>query len=243
MRDHCHYLILDVPDQEALATIAQAVREVRVLCGSSALAEELPALWDVPPTSTPSIELPPHTGAGMLCVAGSLMPQTAAQIRHLEESGTPTWELNSLHLLDEEERATERERISEELAYHLQRGEDVLLYASNDTKVVEQTREAGAERGLTTTEVARLVSTTLADIVAEVVNRVGANRIVAAGGDTSAATCAAFGVTGMRVWKEIQPGLPSCLSLNDPPRLLVLKSGSFGSPDFLERAIDHLKAQ
>jgi uncharacterized protein YgbK (DUF1537 family) len=45
----------------------------------------------------------------------------------------------------------------------------------------------------------------------------------------------------MRVWKEIQPGLPSCLSLNEPPRMLVLKSGSFGKPDFFERALEHLK--
>jgi hypothetical protein len=33
---------------------------------------------------------------------------------------------------------------------------------------------------------------------------------------------------GMRVWKEIQPELPSCVSLNDPPGMLVLKPGNFG---------------
>jgi len=32
-----------------------------------------------------------------------------------------------------------------------------------------------------------------------------------------------------------------CVSLTDPPRMLVLKSGSFGKPDFFERALDHLK--
>jgi uncharacterized protein YgbK (DUF1537 family) len=45
----------------------------------------------------------------------------------------------------------------------------------------------------------------------------------------------------MRILSEIEPGLPSCASLNDPPRVLVLKSGSFGKEDFFERALDHLR--
>lgn len=53
--------------------------------------------------------------------------------------------------------------------------------------------------------------------------------------------CDRLGVDVMRIWKEIQPGLPSCVSLNDPPRMLVLKSGSFGKPHFFERALEHLR--
>ncbi len=49
-------------------------------------------------------------------------------------------------------------------------------------------------------------------------------------------------VTGMRVWQKISPGLPSCLSLTEPPRLLVLKSGRFGAPDFFLKALVHLRA-
>ncbi|MFO7321974.1 MAG: hypothetical protein DIU68_009590 [Chloroflexota bacterium] len=41
--------------------------------------------------------------------------------------------------------------------------------------------------------------------------------------------------------REIQPGLPSCLSLNGPPVLLVLKTGGFGSPEFFERAPERFK--
>jgi len=53
--------------------------------------------------------------------------------------------------------------------------------------------------------------------------------------------CARLGVDAVRVWREIQPGLPSCISLGSPPLLLVLKSGSFGTSDFLEQAVAHLK--
>jgi uncharacterized protein YgbK (DUF1537 family) len=67
--------------------------------------------------------------------------------------------------------------------------------------------------------------------------------MVIAGGETSEAICRRLGIHGMRVWKEIQPGVPSCVSLQDRPLLLVLKSGSFGTPDFLEQALAHVQAQ
>ena len=90
-------------------------------------------------------------------------------------------------------------------------------------------------------EVSRLVSATLAAVTARVLAETGQNRLIVAGGETSAAVCARLGVDGMRVWKEIQPGLPSCVSLSEPSRMLVLKSGSFGKPDFFERALEHLR--
>jgi len=90
-------------------------------------------------------------------------------------------------------------------------------------------------------EISRLVSETLAEETARALADIGQNRLVVASGETSAAVCARLGINGMRVWKEIQPGLPSCVSLNDPARMLVLKSGSFGKPDFFERALEHLK--
>src|SRR5690606_22343423 len=104
----------------------------------------------------------------------------------------------------------------------------------------------GRQAGLEPTVVARTVSETLAEAVERVVrNGPGAspNRLVIAGGETSAAISERLGVYGLRIWKEIQPGLPSCISLNEPPLLLVLKSGSFGSADFLEQAVRHVREQ
>jgi uncharacterized protein YgbK (DUF1537 family) len=87
-------------------------------------------------------------------------------------------------------------------------------------------------------EISRLVSETLAEVTACALADTGQNRLVVAGGEPSAAVYAQLGINGMRVWKEIQPGLPSCVSLNDQPECL---SGSFGKPDFFERALEHLK--
>ena len=106
---------------------------------------------------------------------------------------------------------------------------------------MERANQIGLAHSVSKTEVSRLVSETLAEVTARVLADTRQNRLIVAGGETSAAVCARLGVDGMRVYKEIQPGLPSCVSLNDPPRLLVLKSGSFGKPDFFEQALEHLR--
>ena len=87
MRAQCQYLILDVTDQAALATIARAVHDEPVLCGSSAIAEELPAVWGSPQARRDQQALPPLKEIGIPVVSGSLMPQTAAQIEHMRQKG------------------------------------------------------------------------------------------------------------------------------------------------------------
>ena len=247
MRSRCNYLILDVADQEALATIARAAWDCPVICGSSALAEELPAAWGSMAPAPLSAEagevvaLPTGATNGVLCVAGSLMPQTLAQIRHLAGLGVPALELDTLRLFEPEDRRGTLEALDRELGAHLLAGRDVLLYAANSPEMVARTRAAGQARGLSLSQVSRLVSEALAEITAGLAARMGLARLVIAGGETSAAVCAGLGVDAVRIWREIQPGLPSCISLGSPPLLLVLKSGSFGTPDFLEQAVAHLK--
>ena len=248
MRSRCNYLILDVADQEALATIARAAWDYPVLCGSSALAEELPAAWEPvypSPAGWQDLEaaavLPAAAPAAVLCVAGSLMPQTLAQIRHLAARGVPALELDTLRLFDGDERRAALEALDRELGAQLLAGRDALLYAANSPEAVARTRAEGRARGLSLSEVSRLVSEALAEVAAGLAARAGLARLVVAGGETSAAVCARLGVDAVRVWREIQPGLPSCISLGSPPLLLVLKSGSFGTPDFLEQAVAHLK--
>ncbi len=249
LRSRCNYLILDVTDQEALATIARAAWDYPVMCGSSALAEELPAAWAaIEPgpeglqAPEPAPKLPPARG-GVLCVAGSLMPQTRAQIRHLAARGVAAQELDTLRLVVTGSGGRESilAGLERELAAPLLSGRDAILYAANSPEAVERTRAAGLARGLSLSQVSRLVSDALADLTARLAARTGLSRLVVAGGETSAAVCARLGVDGVRVWREIQPGLPSCVSLGSPPLLLVLKSGSFGTPDFLEQAVAHLK--
>ena len=241
MRTQCQYLILDVTDQSALVTIARAVHDEPVLCGSSAIAEELPAVWGPAPAHPQLINLPPAEGVGILVVGGSLMPQTAAQIEHLRRKEVPSFVLDTSRLFDACECEAEVASLAESISASLRTGSDAIFHSPNDPHALEAANRAGLAHSVSKTEVSRRVSEALAEVTARVLATTGQNRLVVAGGETSAAVCARLGVDGMRVWKEIQPGLPSCVSLNDPPRMLVLKSGSFGKPDFFERALEHLR--
>jgi uncharacterized protein YgbK (DUF1537 family) len=240
LRGHCHYLILDVPDQAALHVIAQVAGEHRVLCGSSALAEELPAVWDPLPLTQHADRLPQLGSGPILCAAGSLTPQTLAQIEYVRAKGTPVVEVNTLRLFNEHERRAEIERVVALLVRLAGDGAHPLVHAANRPETVAHTRAEGARVGLESTEVARRVEETLAEVVACTLERTGGRRLLVAGGETSAAICRRLGIGGVRIWREIQPGLPSCVSLTEPALLLVLKSGSFGTADFLEQAYDHL---
>lgn len=240
-RAGCQYLILDVTDQAALKTIAAAVADEPVLCGSSAIAEELPAVWGVRPAPPSRLSLPAPAGTGILVTAGSLMPQTAAQIERLRNLGAPAFVLEIARLFEAADREAEIESLAQQIAACLRAGRDALLHSPNQPDQVEAAWQTGLAHGFSVTETSRLVSDALAEVTAAVLARTGQNRLVAAGGETSAAVCERLGVRAMRVWREIQPGLPSCLSLNDPPRLLVLKSGSFGQADFFQRALEHLR--
>ena len=241
MRAKCQYLIVDVTDQAALATIARAVHDERVLCGSSAIAEELSVIWGPPHIREQGQDLPPATGAGILIVAGSLMPQTAAQIDYMERRGVPRFSLDVPRLFNATERKSEMDRLSTAIVVQLRAGNDVIFHSPNDSQALKAADQVGGGDSPSRAEVSRQVSEALAEVTVLALAQTGQNRLVVAGGETSAAVCARLGIDGMRVWKEIQPGLPSCISLNDPPRMLVLKSGSFGKPDFFERALEHLR--
>ena len=241
MRTHCQYLILDVTDQPALVTIARAVYDEPVLCGSSAIAEELPDVWGPPRERPQNHDLPPLNTMGILVVAGSLMPQTAAQIEHLENMGAPCFVLDTSRLFNPSGREAEIVRCSAEITARLRTGNDVIFHSPNDPQALETANQLGIAHSVSKTEVSRLVTETLAEVTARTLAETGQHRLVVAGGETSAAVCARLGINGMRVWQEIQPGLPSCVSLNEPRRMLVLKSGSFGKPDFFHQALQHLR--
>jgi len=146
-----------------------------------------------------------------------------------------------LRLFDPAQREAQIASLSADISTSLRASNDVIFHSPNDPHTLETTNRTGIAHSISTTEVSRLVSDALAEVTARTLADTSQNRLVVAGGETSAAVCARLGINGMRVSKEIQPGLPSCVSLNDPPRMLVLKSGSFGKPDFFEQALEHLK--
>ena len=68
----------------------------------------------------------------------------------------------------------------------------------------------------------------------------GARRIIVAGGETAGAVVSTLGVTGLKIGREIDPGVPWTESLGEPRLALALKSGNFGGVDFFPKAFGML---
>jgi uncharacterized protein YgbK (DUF1537 family) len=99
--------------------------------------------------------------------------------------------------------------------------------------VAEAQRRLGRERA------GALVEETLATIARGLAAK-GARRFVIAGGETAGAIVQALGVTGLRIGRQIDPGVPWTMSLGEPALALALKSGNFGAQDFFLRAFSVL---
>jgi uncharacterized protein YgbK (DUF1537 family) len=240
-KSSCSYLIFDVRTQSDLMIIAAAVKDEPVICGSSALAEFLPRSWGVDRQGTSAPVVSDSPGLGVLVVSGSLMPQTAAQIEYLHEAGTVVLEMDATLLWEDVGLKRPADQWIHKISTALFAGQDVVLHAGYRNESVQRTLAAGNRAGLSRIQTARHISNALADIGIQSLQAAGQNRLIAAGGETSDAVCDRLGVQGLQIWQEIEPGLPSCITLSNPPYLLALKSGSFGTPSFLSSAIHHLK--
>lgn len=218
------YALCDCETDGDLERLAHTFADSRAWLGSSALAEPLSRLWARPEPFDPlaGLALPPCRG--VLIVAGSVMPQTRAQLQSLSAA--------------EEVLTWERTPPLDALTEPLSRGEIVVLRSENSPEQVAETRRRAAEQGLSALEASRRIADRLAELAARAVQASGICRVIVLGGDTSASVCRALKIQQMLVYKEIEPGLPSTLAAG--PYLLVLKSGSFGGPHFLRKALRHL---
>lgn len=241
-RNNCSYLLFDLEDQCSLNEIAKAIHKEKIIAGSSGIAEELALLTEIHADRNEKRISPEKINSGVLCVAGSLTPQTRGQIEYMKKRNLLTLELESLKIFTPLKNEY-LDKTKNEIVKHISVGRDVLFYSSNDLDKVTQTKEKGKELGLSNTEISRQVSDSIAAIVKEVALQTNVNRFLLAGGETSASVCEELQIMGHRIHKEIELGLPSCINLSTPHYLLVLKSGSFGEVDFFEKAISHLKEE
>ncbi|GIN69784.1 hypothetical protein J14TS2_02590 [Bacillus sp. J14TS2] len=241
INEQFQYIILDVTNQNDLYEIAKAVYQEKIICGSSALAEEIPKVQKKRDKAKNLLPLPAKKSEkGLFCAAGSLMPQTYHQINYMKRTGNSVIEFDTFEFLKSDAKNSFVNGLVEKIVKDMLDGKNVVFHSTNTNEKVRETKAEAAKHGLNNTEISKMVSETIAHITSEVIRRTEQYRFVIAGGDTSATVCRTLGIEGMRVWKEIQPGLPSCLSHTNPPYLFVLKSGSFGNETFIEEAFEHL---
>jgi uncharacterized protein YgbK (DUF1537 family) len=103
---------------------------------------------------------------GILIAAGSLLPQTAAQIEHLSMNGAARFLLQTRCLLTDADRSAHIQAVSAQAADCLRDGKDVVVHTPNRPEDLREVEKYCAELGISKTEFSRRVSSTLAEITA-----------------------------------------------------------------------------
>jgi len=225
------HAIVDAIEDHDLEAIGEAAADFPLITGGSGIALGLPENFrrqGLLGEGRGADALPRVAGAEAV-LSGSCSEATRAQVAHMRER-VPVF------MIDPVAAAAGRNIAEEALAWATPRLGDrpVLISATAPPEEVAAIQEVlGRERA------GALVEGILAAIARGLVAR-GARRLVIAGGETAGAIVQALGVDGLRIGRQIDPGVPWTMSLGEPALALALKSGNFGAPDFFTRAFSVL---
>ncbi len=203
------YAVTDAVDDTDLVTIASATQDLRLLTGAAGLARAVGMLSGTVRTEE-VVALP--SGPGIV-LAGSCSATTLAQVA-LAKTTLPSLRLDP---------AANRDEAVRWLREHAD-GRAVMVYSS------------APPEDRASQDAAPVLEETLGVLAATAVG-LGYRRLVVAGGETSGAVVNALGIRSVRIAAEEDRGVPWCLSGGETPLALLLKSGNFGRPDLLLRAV------
>jgi uncharacterized protein YgbK (DUF1537 family) len=226
-RQGFRHAIVDAIADHDLEAIGEAAADLALITGGSGIALGLPANFrrqGLLGEGSGADALPPVGGMAAV-LSGSCSQATQAQVAYMRERA-------SVFSIDPLAAAEGRDLAEEALAWAAPRiGEgSVVISATAPPEVVAAVQQRlGRERA------GALVEGILAKIAQGLVER-GVRRLVVAGGETAGAVVQALGITGLRIGRQIDPGVPWTVSLGEPPLALALKSGNFGAEDFFLRA-------
>jgi uncharacterized protein YgbK (DUF1537 family) len=225
-------LIVDAITDEQLRAIGTASHELKLITGGAGIAMGLPDNFRREgrlAARESQSRFEPPIGAAVI-LAGSCSTATRRQIARAAKSGTPTLKIDPIRIADGEM------TVKMAVDWVMSAGRTSLVYSSTAPEEVlaAQTRLGRDNAG-----------TIVEDFLAEVavfLRQEGYSRFLIAGGETSGAVVKALGVEALFIGPEIDPGVPWTRSIGDErPVALALKSGNFGTDDFLIKAWDLLQ--
>ena len=230
-RQGFRHTIVDAIEDQHLEAIGAAAADFKLITGGSGIALGLPENFrrqGFLGNTGEADSLPAISGAAAV-LSGSCSPATLAQVAYMRER-SPVFTIDPIAA------AEGRKLVEEALDWAkplLDDGPILVSATAPPESVAEVQRRLGRERA------GALVEETLAAIARGLAAN-GARRLVIAGGETAGAIVQALGVTGLRIGRQIDPGVPWTMSLGEPALALALKSGNFGAPDFFLRAFSVL---
>ncbi|SFJ51099.1 3-oxo-tetronate kinase [Jannaschia pohangensis] len=222
------HIVLDAVDDADLVTLAEAIHDMPLICGGSAIAQPLPALWAETGSmgALPDLDLP-EVPTGRIVLSGSCSAMTRAQVSAYLDAGALGYRLDPLELA--------RDGVADARSWLSGQSPDrpKIIFATAEPKSV-----AAAQEALGVSRAGALVEDALAQL-AQDARAMGIGQIVVAGGETSGAVTRALGVDRLRIGPEVAPGVPWCFAGDNTA--LALKSGNFGAQSFFSDAFDLLQ--
>jgi 3-dehydrotetronate 4-kinase len=226
------YAILDAVEDAHLHELGAACADMPLVTGGSGMALGLPENFrraGLLGTNAGADRLPAVGGTSAV-LAGSCSAATLAQIEAMK-ARRPAFEIDALALARGEDLVA---RALDWARPQLAAGPVLIYCSAPPARVAEIQQALGREHAGAMLERAMArIARGLADA--------GVRRLVVAGGETSGAVVSALGVTALRIGPQIDPGVPWTLGMTDPPLALALKSGNFGGPDFMLRALEQVQ--
>lgn len=234
------YLLCDCEHQSDLALLAHCIKDEKVIGGSSAIAEKLAEFHQAKTFDHQHYKIENKT-LGILLAAGSITVQTRQQVSYAINHGVIHLTIDPIKLYDSVLGKTMIDECYESAFEHIMNGRHVLIQPECSEAKVSDMKKIGFEKGYDEKTVSKLISTSLAKLIHRLMNDTHQHRICIAGGDTSARIMEILKIDASELIDEIQTGICSSVSLNEPKVMMILKSGSFGNEQFLCDAIDYLK--
>jgi 4-hydroxythreonine-4-phosphate dehydrogenase len=215
-------LVCDAETEEDLRAVAAAIAALThagwkgstIWAGSSGLARHIPEVMRIAGASDPFDD--PHFRGPILMVIGSRASLAHEQAREAERSEGMATVLLAPKML--------REGCGSALAKALASGSDVMAEIDSFGDATEDP----------------LLCAALASAVLPHMEKVGA--LIVTGGETARAVLMASDIAGLRLLREVEPGVPLAISTGARQIPVITKSGSFGHRATLANCVHVLRA-
>lgn len=210
-------------DLQAIAHASIALSMPRFWVGSAGLANHLSAAAHA--AARPAVTAPVETSGSILTVVGSLSSVSRAQAEYLFAAGQIGRIDVPASVLRQGQSHPQWQELRDALDIPLRERRDMLIMI-------------GMEEPVNMGEGLQLCQA-LALLVAPLAEHIGA--VISTGGETVRAILSAMGSKGLRLVREIEPGVPLSVAAGIRPIPVITKAGAFGSRETLLHCYETLR--
>jgi len=231
------FIIFDAVSRQDLTNIAIAafsMEETPLFVGSAGLAEEVAKRLraSTERKSSQALQRTTRPVKHVFIISGSTSSVTNRQISLVSERNVPVFQINKSLLREDDIKAKmEREKMSDDLAYSLSRG-NAILRTFTDTILSQKPKESSINIGITET----LANITLSALGKSKMN-IHDFALVLTGGDTALSLINAIGAEAIEIEGELLEGIVIGYLRGGrwDGLTVVTKAGAFGGDDSLLR--------